>query len=1079
MPQNTTIKLQLRSAPNETAIDGKTFVGPNGSVNRYYATSGDSVWSGHDGDQCVQYKVFLSTNRPQITPVLKDVSFTYNLLPRSPKLLAPWANNWTNDNTTAFSWEHRDSDSSAQSGYQWQIDDKNNFNQPNFDSNNVYSSQNTFKPTTIIPDGEWYWHVRTLDSDGGWGPYSGFRRIKIDTTPPISDITKPKENVFYKQLNYIFGTANDLNFPSGVNKTEISIIRLDDNKYWDGTVWSDSETWLLTEGYEDWTFNSTDVLWDSGMIYRVQSRTHDNVTNLEIPKTGVTFKFDIEHPVSKVEFPMSNTAHNKMNKFNGTSYDIGGSGVKRVEISIEQLSNGWFWNGKTWVADKTWLLTTGTATWSYDSRSVLWDTGTNYTITSRATDKINIVEPPMNSNTFIFDIDRPESTVTIPADDVFLNEVDVISGQANDIGGAGIDSVDISIRRKNDNFYWNNVDWETSLRWLKTDGFEQWSFDASTIEWTTDRYYVITSKATDNASNHMISPWENTFMFDNKPPTQDFTINNDAEFTNSTTVKLSLDATDTGSGVGAMAFSEDGVSWSQWEIFSFAYSFELSPGDGVKTVYFKTLDRANNSAKPVSKSITLDSVLPESTIIINQGADYTNSKTVDLALTASDSASGVTDMAFSIDMVTWGPWEPYGVLKVYTLSGDDGEKTIYFRVMDKAGNIKISSDTILLDTTPPQSLEIEINDGSATTKSTSVSLKLNAVDTGSGLDKMSFCTLVQTWCDWEDYSDTRTYDVISESGQKIVYFRVTDKAGNVATPVSSTIVLNLQEDITPDKEKTQSEEGFQLFSLMNIIIIVIIIVIVLILVAVVLNRSKKKAVEEERERAKRADAAASTQTLGAEAGTGFGIASGTGSAATAAQPAINPVTSEQLTSGTTYAPQLPPAPNYAQTRSPGQLKIIDSVVRDGVAVPITTSSTTAQTTPAYSPAQIQQPQQPQTQPTQTPTDVTATPVQAATPISEYIPQPQQQVGQPQHQTATPTSPTPTTAVQPQPQPQIQSGVEPQPAQTAATTPDQPQVSVPQQTTSTTTQPDVQVQRPGLTPEQQKKENSSNGDENIN
>jgi hypothetical protein len=1064
MPANTTVKFHLRTAPNETAIDGKNFVGPNGSANRYYTTSGDAIWNGHEGHQWVQYKVFLSTNEPQQTPVLKDVSFTYNLLPNSPKLLAPWSNNWTNDNTTTFSWEHRDIDSSGQAGYQWQIDDKNNFNQPNYDSNKIYTSQKTFTPTTIIPDGEWFWHVRTLDTDGGWGPYSGFRKIKIDTTPPSSGIDKPKEDVYYKQLNYIYGKAMDSVFPSGVNKTEISIIRLADNNYWDGTGWSGSETWLLADGYEEWIYNSTQVQWESGLRYRVQSRTYDNVTNLEIPQTGITFNFDIEHPISKVGYPINDSAHNKMEKLNGTSYDIGGSGVKRVEISIEQLSNGRYWDGKVWVTDKTWINTVGTTSWSYDSRSVLWDTGTSYKITSRATDKINIVEPPTDSNTFIFDIDRPESTVTAPADDVFLNEVNVIYGQANDIGGAGIQSVDISIRRKSDNTYWNNVEWGSSLRWLKTDGFEHWSIDASTIEWTTDRYYVITSKSTDNASNYMISPMENTFMFDNKPPTQDFSINNDDEFTNSTIIQLSLDATDTGSGVNAMAFSEDGKIWTDWFNFSYSYTFELSSGDGQKTVYFKTLDLADNSAEPVTKSITLDTVLPEASIIINEGAEYTNSKTLNLALTAVDSASGITDMAFSTDMETWSPWEPFEVLKVYSLSGDDGQKTVYFRVMDNAGNIKIVSDNILLDTTPPKNLEIVINDGAETADSATVSLKLKAEDTGSGIDKMSFCTLVQTWCDWEDYSDSRAYDVISESGQKIIYFRVTDKAGNIATPVSSTIVLELEEDTTPDKKETPSEDEFELFSLMNIIIIVIIIVMILILAAVARNRSKKKVAEEaaKAEAAKAAAAEPSTPTSTATAD-----AFGTDTTAAYAQlPATQTTTTTQ--------PQLPPAPDYTQTQSPGQLKIIDSVVRDGVAVPITTTPSTStptppptptQTTPGYVQAQAQ-PTQPSTSTgTAAAETATVTPIQAATPIAEYQPQPQQQT-QPEQ-----TQPAPPTTSQEPPQVTM-------PEHTSAQAHAE-QTDTGQQQEQQQQQQQQPIQRPGLTPEQQKNENTNNSDETSN
>jgi hypothetical protein len=63
-------------------------------------------------------------------------------------------------------------------------------------------------------------------------------------------------------------------------------------------------------------------------------------------------------------------------------------------------------------------------------------------------------------------------------------------------------------------------------------------------------------------------------------------------------------------------------------------------------------------------------------------------------------------MSFSIDGHYWTAWEPFSSEKIYTLPPKDGEKSVYFRVMDRAGNIADPvHSSILLNTTETQSQE--------------------------------------------------------------------------------------------------------------------------------------------------------------------------------------------------------------------------------------------------------------------------------------------------------------------------------------------------------------------------------------
>jgi len=48
---------------------------------------------------------------------------------------------------------------------------------------------------------------------------------------------------------------------------------------------------------------------------------------------------------------------------------------------------------------------------------------------------------------------------------------------------------------------------------------------------------------------------------------------------------------------------------------------------------------------------------------------------------------GEIQMSFSMDSITWTSWEPFSRERKFTLPPDDGEKTVYLKVKDEAGNV--------------------------------------------------------------------------------------------------------------------------------------------------------------------------------------------------------------------------------------------------------------------------------------------------------------------------------------------------------------------------------------------------------
>jgi parallel beta-helix repeat protein len=250
-------------------------------------------------------------------------------------------------------------------------------------------------------------------------------------------------------------------------------------------------------------------------------------------------------------------------------------------------------------------------------------------------------------------------------------------------------------------------------------------------------------------------------------------------------------------------------------------------------------------------NFTVDTIPPEISIFINNDDEYTNSTNVILNLSALDLGSGVSQMAFSSDGVNWTDWESYINIKPYNLTIGDGEKSVYFMVSDKVNNTAIMDDVILLDTTPPYSLSIIINNGTLLTNSTSIFLNLHARDNLSGVHQMTFSPDGIHWSTWEDYNETKIFKILSGDGGKTIYFKVSDQVGNIAYPISASIILNTtliefkpdaEPDAKPEPEKINPLEKDKSTSTINywFYLIIIIIVIIILIIGIVIVKRKKQ-----------------------------------------------------------------------------------------------------------------------------------------------------------------------------------------------------------------------------------------------
>ena len=133
------------------------------------------------------------------------------------------------------------------------------------------------------------------------------------------------------------------------------------------------------------------------------------------------------------------------------------------------------------------------------------------------------------------------------------------------------------------------------------------------VSWTTTTVsngsHTLTAQARDGANNIATSTAV-TVTVDNQAPTGTVIINGGAAATNSTSVTLTLTATDAVTSVTQMRFSNNGSSYSTAETFAPTKAWTLSTGAGTKTVYVQFRDAAGNWSAAATDTIVLDTTAP-------------------------------------------------------------------------------------------------------------------------------------------------------------------------------------------------------------------------------------------------------------------------------------------------------------------------------------------------------------------------------------------------------------------------------------------------------------------------------------
>jgi alpha-tubulin suppressor-like RCC1 family protein len=228
------------------------------------------------------------------------------------------------------------------------------------------------------------------------------------------------------------------------------------------------------------------------------------------------------------------------------------------------------------------------------------------------------------------------------------------------------------------------------------------------------------------------------------------------------------------------------------------------PISDTRYVFARIKNNLGTWSSALMDSIVLDENTPNGGIVINSGAPYTNSASLNLTLTCTDPTSGCADMCIS-NGATCSAWEKFSTTKNnWSVPTGDGAKTVSAWFRDAAGNQTPPSQqfqrTITLDQSGPSgSVSVTTaTPGFIASPNVALTLTCNDGTGGSGCAQMQFSNNSSTWTTppvafstsavW-NLNDTG-YGGTSTDGDKSVYIRLIDSVGNPSTIQSVAVKLD-------------------------------------------------------------------------------------------------------------------------------------------------------------------------------------------------------------------------------------------------------------------------------------------------
>ncbi|MDZ7606698.1 MAG: hypothetical protein U5K79_14165 [Cyclobacteriaceae bacterium] len=318
-----------------------------------------------------------------------------------------------------------------------------------------------------------------------------------------------------------------------------------------------------------------------------------------------------------------------------------------------------------------------------------------------------------------------------------------------------------------------------------------WKLDAEV-----DGLKTVYARLIDEAGN--ISETGSTeIILDRTPPTvTSFSVNDKNPFCIGLSVTLTSEVIDAYEAqYSNMPFNTRNVAWEKYN--PQRAEWMILPGDGEKAIYARFRDMAGNTTESVVTKVTLDMTPPKGQLIVNAGKKVTNDAAGMVKLQLTYDADVVGMQLINVpDFTTSDVVPATKTIESYALDvKEDGLKTIFARLQDKAGNFsKVFTATIMLDRVPPANCEIVINNNEAfiTNPSKKVAISLR----GEGASHIMISNKEDfAGAAWMPFKTVIPWTLEGPEGTHYVHAKFRDEAGNESSAVSKMV----KSDFSPPK----------------------------------------------------------------------------------------------------------------------------------------------------------------------------------------------------------------------------------------------------------------------------------------
>jgi ribosomal protein S11 len=292
------------------------------------------------------------------------------------------------------------------------------------------------------------------------------------------------------------------------------------------------------------------------------------------------------------------------------------------------------------------------------------------------------------------------------------------------------------------------------------------------------------------------------YTTDTEPPTIGTSSRTPQNPTPTQEVRIFVDVSDDLSGVQKviLSYNSSGVVWTNLTMTlsggnTYVANISAMPAQTLVNYRILAYDNIGNAVTSANVSYVVAS-FPTGSIMINGGEAYAASPSVTLTLTYSDTSTAVSQVRYSNDG-TWDTeqWESPSSSKPWSLTQGDGTKTVYYQVSNVVGMFSpTSSDSIILDTTPPAATIMSPSEGEKI-QSSSVTVAWSGSDGGSGLEEYEVKLDSGNWIS-KGMLTTHIFTGVSD-GSHSVYVKATDNAGNSKEDTRSFSVVSSSPSPSP------------------------------------------------------------------------------------------------------------------------------------------------------------------------------------------------------------------------------------------------------------------------------------------